>query len=160
MVSEWIDGIKITEENQLKKLGFNKKSIMTDLIRAFADQIFVTGFIHCDPHPGNVLVRPHPQNKKTYQIVILDHGLCLPVSDDFRKKYAVFWKSMFLQDTDKMKEVCRGWGMKFSDEFAGAQLLRPYSSKKMLTEKIEKKGNSYNSLDVIKLQMQMKQKLK
>lgn len=50
---------------------------MTHLIRAFADQIFVTGFIHCDPHPGNIFLRPHPDNKQNYQIVVIDHGLCL-----------------------------------------------------------------------------------
>ena len=53
---------------------------MNHLIRAFAEQIFVTGFIHCDPHPGNVLVRPHPNNHNKHQLVILDFGLCLGVS--------------------------------------------------------------------------------
>ena len=43
--------------------------------------------------------------------------------------------------------------MKFSEEFAGAQLMRPYNSKKMLTEKLERK-------DVIKLQMQLKEKMR
>ncbi len=54
---------------------------MNKLIRAFSDQIFVTGFVHCDPHPGNVFVRPHPKNNKNFQIIILDHGLCLHLSD-------------------------------------------------------------------------------
>ena len=31
------------------------------------------GFIHCDPHAGNVLVRPGSDG--TAQIVLLDHGL-------------------------------------------------------------------------------------
>ena len=39
---------------------------MNKLIRAFSDQIFVTGFVHCDPHPGNVFVRPHPENKNKW----------------------------------------------------------------------------------------------
>jgi aarF domain-containing kinase len=61
---------------------------MNKLIRAFADQIFVTGFVHCDPHPGNVFVRPHPLNKKDFQVVILDHGLCLDLPNQFRKQYS------------------------------------------------------------------------
>lgn len=36
--------------------------------------IFVHGFVHCDPHPGNVLVRKCPRSQKT-EIVLLDHGL-------------------------------------------------------------------------------------
>ena len=28
--------------------------------QAFADMAFCAGFVHSDPHAGNVLVRPHP----------------------------------------------------------------------------------------------------
>lgn len=34
--------------------------------------IFLRGFIHCDPHPGNVFVR---NGKEGVEIVMLDHGL-------------------------------------------------------------------------------------
>ena len=34
--------------------------------------IFVHGYVHCDPHPGNVLVK---QTSNGLQIVLLDHGL-------------------------------------------------------------------------------------
>lgn len=77
---------------------FNKADVMHDLIRAFAEQIFVTGFIHCDPHPGNILVRPNPSKPSTHQLVILDFGLSLEVSQKFRLQYANFWKSMFSKD--------------------------------------------------------------
>jgi aarF domain-containing kinase len=41
----------------------------------FYAQIFAGGFVHCDPHPGNVLVRPHPGRPSEPQLVLLDHGL-------------------------------------------------------------------------------------
>ena len=84
MVSEWIDGFKITDSEKMKELRFDKKTVMHDLIRAFAEQIFVTGFIHCDPHPGNVFVRPHPRDSRQHQLVILDFGLSLEISEKFR----------------------------------------------------------------------------
>lgn len=40
----------------------------------YSEMIFVHGFVHCDPHPGNVLVRKGPESNKT-EIVLLDHGL-------------------------------------------------------------------------------------
>lgn len=40
----------------------------------YSEMIFVSGFVHCDPHPGNVLVRKCPRSNKT-EIVLLDHGL-------------------------------------------------------------------------------------
>ncbi len=50
-------------------------------VSAFADQIFRTGFVHADPHPGNLLVRRRPgsegdgRRRANTQLVILDHGL-------------------------------------------------------------------------------------
>lgn len=41
----------------------------------YSEMIFVNGYIHCDPHPCNVLI-----NKKedgNVSIVLLDHGLYL-----------------------------------------------------------------------------------
>lgn len=98
MVSEWIEGFKITDSDRMKEHNFSTKAVMNDLIRAFAEQIFVSGFIHCDPHPGNVFVRPHPNNPRTHQLVIIDFGLCLPISEQFRLEYANFWNSMFSND--------------------------------------------------------------
>ena len=34
--------------------------------------IFVKGVVHCDPHPGNVLVNKEPDGD--IKIVLLDHG--------------------------------------------------------------------------------------
>lgn len=36
--------------------------------------IFVSGFVHSDPHPGNILVRKDPGDKDV-TIYLLDHGL-------------------------------------------------------------------------------------
>lgn len=49
---------------------------------------------------------------------------------------------MFLKDTNKMKEVCKKWGITMVDEFAGGQTFRPYNSQKLLNEKVEKKGKN------------------
>ena len=59
--------------------------------------------VHADPHPGNVLVRPHPNHPNRPQIVrcypspllrandllqiLIDHGLYIPLSDTFRQEY-------------------------------------------------------------------------
>ena len=36
--------------------------------------IFVQGYVHCDPHPGNILISKS-ENSKNIQLVLLDHGL-------------------------------------------------------------------------------------
>jgi predicted unusual protein kinase regulating ubiquinone biosynthesis (AarF/ABC1/UbiB family) len=59
---EWIDGIKITDKEKLLENKFDVKNIIQVLIEGFAEQIFITGFTHADPHPGNLLIRRKPTN--------------------------------------------------------------------------------------------------
>ncbi|CAG8765902.1 4172_t:CDS:2, partial [Dentiscutata heterogama] len=69
LTAEWIDGIKITDREGLQRYGFTFNDVMKTVIDIFAFQIFVSGFVHADPHPGNVLVRPHPsKSNKHYQV--------------------------------------------------------------------------------------------
>lgn len=53
LTTEWIDGIKINNVKELKNKGLNIYDIDTKLITLMAEQIFHTGFVHSDPHPGN-----------------------------------------------------------------------------------------------------------
>lgn len=48
------------------------RQVVRKLGQLYSEMIFVKGYIHCDPHPGNILVR---QTEKGTQIVLLDHGL-------------------------------------------------------------------------------------
>lgn len=35
------------------------------LSQTFAEMMFKHGFVHCDPHAANLLVRPHPSTKRS-----------------------------------------------------------------------------------------------
>ncbi len=73
LTQEWIDGIKINDVNSIKAAGFSVKEVMTITTEVFSEQLFNSGSLHCDPHPGNLFVRANPETKKC-QVVILDHG--------------------------------------------------------------------------------------
>ena len=68
LVTEFIDGVKVTESEQITAQGMSLKEIDTNLLRVFSEQIFHTGFVHADPHPGNILIR---KVKGKSQIVLL-----------------------------------------------------------------------------------------
>ncbi|XP_044128522.1 aarF domain-containing protein kinase 1 [Bufo gargarizans] len=57
--------------------------------------IFVHGFVHCDPHPGNVLVR---QSEGGPEILLLDHGLYQELTDNFRLNYCHLWQALLAAD--------------------------------------------------------------
>lgn len=53
LTAEWIDGYKISDLEQIKNDKFNISDVDRKLFTAFSEQIFNTGFVHADPHPGN-----------------------------------------------------------------------------------------------------------
>ena len=61
---EWINGVRVTNNEEIKKFGFSSTKIAQTVFKIFGDMIFVNGHVHCDPHPGNLMVRPHPNNEK------------------------------------------------------------------------------------------------
>jgi len=58
LVMEFIEGVKITNVDAIKSQGIEPMEVATTVSSIFGDMIHVHGFAHCDPHPGNLLVRP------------------------------------------------------------------------------------------------------
>lgn len=46
----------------------------TKLGDLYSHMIFITGFVHSDPHPGNILLKKDPEDKEV-TVYLLDHGL-------------------------------------------------------------------------------------
>ncbi|TGZ77837.1 ABC1-domain-containing protein [Ascodesmis nigricans] len=110
--------------NRVYGLGLREKDIMQTMVDVFCAQMFLFGWVHCDPHPGNILVRRLPNGKP--QLVLLDHGLYINTTPEFRYDYALFWKSLLTFDNDTIQRIAEKWGIGNSDLFASATLLRPY----------------------------------
>ena len=53
---EMMRGAKITEVLERPPGKINRKNVAAVLAGSFLEQVFVDGFFHADPHPGNVLV--------------------------------------------------------------------------------------------------------
>ena len=66
---EEIEGVKITDLNEKVRTAAQLKQIANRFACAFLQQIFVDGFFHADPHPGNVLV------SSSDEIGLLDCGM-------------------------------------------------------------------------------------
>lgn len=58
--------------------------------------------------------------------MLIDHGLYVYMSDEFRHEYGVFWKALMTFDNKKIAEITSEWGIKAADLFASATLMRPY----------------------------------
>lgn len=58
LTMEWIDGVKVTDAEGLDALGIVPTEVAPILCRAISAMVFESGLVHCDPHAGNLLVRP------------------------------------------------------------------------------------------------------
>ena len=83
------------------------------LIYIFAEQIFRTGFVHADPHAGNVHVRVHEKSKSKSnqaQIILLDHGLYESLIPEERKILCELWMASITNDHHRMRQAATALG--------------------------------------------------
>ena len=105
-------------------LGLSTRDVMTTMVDLFSAQIFKWGVVHCDPHPGNIFIRRLPNGLP--ELVLIDHGLYVYMTEKFRHEYGEFWKSLMTFDNKRIAEITAEWGIKAADLFASATLMRPY----------------------------------
>lgn len=69
LTMDYINGTRITALNPVALLDYDRPRLAEALGKAYLDQILVHGFIHADPHPGNVLLT---QDKR---LALIDLGM-------------------------------------------------------------------------------------
>lgn len=78
-----VTAIKISDVAALAAAGIDPVAVAQELARATFQQIFVAGFFHADPHPGNIFVTPGPTTE-TWQLTFVDFGMMGEISDSLR----------------------------------------------------------------------------
>ena len=79
LVMDFYKGIKITNFIQIKEMGLDPKKIIDKLIEFYIYQALVSGIVHADPHPGNILVSGGGK------IIMLDFGLVIHILEDTKQ---------------------------------------------------------------------------
>lgn len=62
LLMEFVRGVKLKNLDLLPDVRGDR--VARTLLEAFAQMIFVNGFVHGDPHQGNLLVTPSTENRK------------------------------------------------------------------------------------------------
>jgi len=101
LMMEYCEGGKVDDQEYMRKHGIKVDQITQRLGQLYSEMIFIQGYVHCDPHPGNVLVR---QGKFGPEIVLLDHGLYQTLTDEFRVNYSKMWMAMINADVEGIKK--------------------------------------------------------
>lgn len=102
LVMEWVDGVRLTDVEGIEKIlggrigddkndndktknsesSLNRQShlLLERGVRCSLHQLLETGFMHADPHPGNLVVC-----RKTGSLTYLDFGMTVEVTPERRK---------------------------------------------------------------------------
>ena len=78
LTMEYIPGKKITELSPLRLMEIDGPGLARELFRAYLKQILLDGFVHADPHPGNVFLTDDDQ------IALIDLGMVARLLPGFR----------------------------------------------------------------------------
>lgn len=78
LTMERVEGRKVTDLGSLGVLDVDGPALARELFEAYLDQALADGFLHADPHPGNLIVTPFGQ------LAIIDLGMVTTVSEDQR----------------------------------------------------------------------------
>ncbi len=81
-----VTAIKITDVDALRAAGIDPAAVAQELARSAFQQIFVAGFFHADPHPGNIFVTPGASGEPDdWRLTYIDFGMMGEISDELRE---------------------------------------------------------------------------
>lgn len=103
LTMEFTPGQKITDIEWMKGKKIDPQVVSSSLTHLYSQMIFLHGFVHCDPHPGNIFVQHEPKSANGFKIILLDHGLYRELPDNFRLTYAKLWKALIDGDEGSIR---------------------------------------------------------
>jgi len=200
MVAEWIDGVRLSDTNGIRRLVGEEEPltesaestptpllvsrqqplasfefpakplkggtqyIMHTMVSLFSAQMFDWGWVHCDPHPGNVIIRPSPTSPTQPQLVLIDHGLYVQTPEGFKREWINLWRGMLSGDYSQVEKVTKNWGLAIPDLLASFALMRPTVLRRNREKRVKiDEGQSQQEerpLTHYEMSVRMKKKLK
>ncbi len=84
---EDVSAIKLTDYDAITAAGIDRSEVADRLVATYLKQIFEDGFVHADPHPGNLFVTPVPGEgdaPATWKLTFVDFGMVARVPESVR----------------------------------------------------------------------------
>ncbi|MBP86765.1 MAG: ABC transporter [Planctomycetaceae bacterium] len=114
LTMEFIDGVKLKETEQLITAGIDLGEVARRGAELYLDMIFMHGFYHADPHPGNIVVLPGNV------IGLLDFGMVGRIDERLREDIEEMLLSIVNQDVTILTSLIQKVGTPPSDLDEGA----------------------------------------
>jgi predicted unusual protein kinase regulating ubiquinone biosynthesis (AarF/ABC1/UbiB family) len=133
--------IKIADLAGIDAAGISRPEVAKKFYNIYMEEIFVTNFVHADPHPGNVFVKPlpHPDEPpgtefrpgdpvpyradRPFQVVFVDFGMVATIPERLRAALRDYAIGVGTRDAHKVVQ-----------SYADAGVLLPGADLKRLEE--------------------------
>ncbi|MDT8358606.1 MAG: AarF/UbiB family protein, partial [Methanomicrobiaceae archaeon] len=112
LAMEYIEGVRIDDVAGIRALGANPAQIAELTLKAYLTQIFVDGFFHGDPHPGNLIVTP----KK--ELAYLDFGIMGVIRPERRFAFVDLLVGIVENDVNLVVDAYKALGVEIAEEDA------------------------------------------
>jgi ubiquinone biosynthesis protein len=114
---EFIDGIELNNivalKKELKRRKANPELLIKKGFNAILAQVFLHGFFHADPHPGNIIVT------KNNSIAFVDFGIIGRFDNDLKEKTTDLLYGVVFYDVDKIATTLVDMGMEGESNITG-----------------------------------------
>jgi predicted unusual protein kinase regulating ubiquinone biosynthesis (AarF/ABC1/UbiB family) len=101
---EFVEGIKITDYDSLKASGINSEEVATLLGEVYSRMIYLHGFFHGDPHPGNIHVQHGPK------LVFVDFGIVQVIPERIKRELRRFANAIVERNPEDAVDSLRKMG--------------------------------------------------
>lgn len=106
LVMENVEAIKITDFAALEQAGVSRAEVAKKMFDTYLQQIFIDGFFHADPHPGNLFVLPLggavDGTPAPFKLTYIDFGMMGRVKPEYMKELKEFVISTSLKDARRL----------------------------------------------------------
>ncbi|MFO0945491.1 MAG: AarF/ABC1/UbiB kinase family protein [Planctomycetota bacterium] len=99
LTMEYVSGVRPSDGGALRAAGLDPKVIAKRGADLIMKQVFIHGFFHADPHPGNLLVLPHDV------ICYLDFGMMGRIDTRTRESIIDLVTGVVREDEDKATDA-------------------------------------------------------
>ena len=102
---ERIEGIKVSDIKKIDDAGLDRSQIAVNGVRAFLKMVFIHGFFHADPHPGNIFVL------SGNRVGFIDFGMVGRIHKSTKAQIANMLTGVVEHDASRITNACTVIGM-------------------------------------------------
>ncbi|KAF2414023.1 ABC transporter [Microbacterium sp. B35-04] len=110
-----VTAIKINDVEGLRAAGIDPAAVAVEFANVMFDQLFLRGFFHADPHPGNIFVTPVTRaagdTRHPWTLTFIDFGMMGEVPDTLRHSLQRLMIAVASRNSRQMIDSIRAVGV-------------------------------------------------